>query len=46
MGRNEKTSHRIAKIASKALKGIRITKKELKSLAATALTQTADKRKH
>ena len=45
MGKNEKTSPRIAKLASKALKGESLTKSQVKSLAGSVLTQTADKKK-
>lgn len=43
--RNETTSQRVAKIASKGLKGKPLTKSEVKSIAGAALTQTADKGK-
>ena len=43
MAKNEKTSSRIAKIASKALKDpTSLTKSEIKSLACSALTQAPD----
>ena len=46
MARNEKTSKAIASIASKALKDPKsVTQAEIKKLAATALTQAADKPK-
>ncbi len=44
MGNNEKTSPRVATIASKLLKNPK-TPKKVKSVAASALTQTASKRK-
>ena len=44
MARNEKTSPRVAKIASKLLKDPNVATK-VKSVAASALTQTADKKK-
>jgi len=44
MASNEKTSAVVAKIASKGLKAPgSLTKGEIKQLAATALTQVADK---
>lgn len=43
MARNEKTSKRVAKIASKLLKSPQSTKK-VKSVSASALTQTANKK--
>ena len=46
MARDEKTSKAIASIASRALKDPRsVTQAEIKKLAATALTQAADKPK-
>ena len=45
MAKNEKTSARVASIASKALQGKPITRKEVKSLAASVLTQAPDKKK-
>jgi hypothetical protein len=45
MGRNEKTSKSIGTIASKGLRGLPLTKTEIKRLAGTALTQVADKPK-
>ena len=46
MARNEKTSTNVAKIASKALKDPgAVSKKEIKTLAASALTQAPDKKK-
>jgi len=44
MGKNEKTSKRVAKIASELLKDKK-TSKKVKAVAASALTQTADKKK-
>lgn len=45
MARNEKTSTRVGKIASKALSGKPVTKKEVKSLAGSVLTQRPNKKK-
>ena len=45
MGKNEKTSKKVAKIASKGLQGKHLTKKEIKSLSASALTQAPAKKK-
>jgi hypothetical protein len=46
MARDEKTSKAIASIASRALKDPKsVTQAEIKKLAATALTQAADKPK-
>ena len=46
MGKNEKTSKRIASLASKVLLGRKNpTKKEIKTLAASVLTQAPDRRK-
>ena len=44
MGKNEKTSPRVAKIASKLLKDPK-TSKDVKSVAASVLTQAPDKKK-
>jgi hypothetical protein len=45
MADNEKTSAKIAKIAAKAIKTPeKLTKAEIKSLAASALTQAPDKK--
>ena len=44
MAKNEKTSVTVAKIASKLLKDPK-TSKEVKSVAASALTQAPDKKK-
>ena len=46
MAKNEKTSPEIAKIAGKGLKDPgSLTKTQIKKLAASALTQTPDKKK-
>jgi hypothetical protein len=46
MAKNEKTSSRVASIASKGLKKPgSLTNKEIKSIAAGVLTQTPDKKK-
>lgn len=46
MGKNERTSPRVATIASRVLqKPSSATKKDITSLAASVLTQTADKPK-
>lgn len=46
MARNEKTSKRVAKIASKGLKSPKkLTAKEIKSLAGSTLTQAPDRKK-
>lgn len=45
MGKNEKTSKAVAKVASKALRTGKATPKQIRTLAATALTQTKDKAK-
>lgn len=44
MAKNEKTSDKVAKIASKLLKDPTTTK-EVKTVAASALTQAPDKKK-
>ena len=44
MAKNEKTSGKVASIASKLLKDPK-TNKSVKSVAASALTQVADKKK-
>lgn len=44
MAKNEKTSPKVAKIASKLLRNPK-TPKEVKTVAASALTQAADKKK-
>ena len=46
MAKNEKTSSRVGSIASKGLKNPgSLTKKEIKSISAAALTQMPDKKK-
>ena len=46
MAKNEKTSSKIAKLASKALKDPgSLTKSQIKSLAGSALTQAPDSKK-
>jgi hypothetical protein len=46
MARNEKTSSKVAALASKVLSGDKKpTAKEVKSLAAAALTQAPDRRR-
>lgn len=46
MSKNEKTSKKIATIAAKGLKSPeKLTKAEIKALAASALTQAPDKKK-
>ena len=45
MSKNERTSRKVATIASRALRGLPITKKDVKTLAASALTQRPNKRK-
>ena len=45
MARNEKTSKRVAKVASKVLRGKPVTKKQIKSVAGSALTQTKNRPK-
>lgn len=46
MAKNEKTSKSVASLASAVLRGVKTpTKSEIKTLAATALTQTPDKKK-
>ena len=44
MGRNEKTSKRVGKVASKALRSER-TSKTTKTLAGSALTQRPDRKR-
>ena len=44
MGKNEKTSPKVASIASELLRNPK-TPKKVKTVAASALTQTADKKK-
>ncbi len=45
MAKNERTSKKVATIASKALRGEKVTKKEIKTIAASVLTQRPDKKK-
>ncbi len=45
MATNEKTSKKVASIASKILRGKPCTKKEIKSVAWSALNQAPDKKK-
>lgn len=46
MAKNEKTSPKVASIASKGLKKPEsLTKKEIKTISASVLTQTSDKPK-
>ena len=45
MARNERTSKRVGKIASKAMRTGKLTPKEARSLGASALTQRPDKPK-
>lgn len=46
MGKNEKTSKKVGSIASKGLrKPGKLTKKQIKSVSASALTQRPDKPK-
>ncbi len=45
MGKNEKTTPKVATIASKVLQTGKATPKEAKTLAASVLTQTSDKKK-
>lgn len=45
MRKNEKTSSKVARLASEVLKGKKPTAKEAKTLAGSVLTQTADKKK-
>lgn len=44
MSKNEKTSKSIATIASKILRGEKATQKEIKKVAASALTQRPNKK--
>ncbi len=45
-GKNERTSSRVASIASKGLKNpARLTKKEIKTIAGSVLTQAPDRGK-
>jgi hypothetical protein len=45
MAKNEKTSKTIGTLASKAIRGIPLTKKEIRRLGASLLTQRPDKKK-
>lgn len=46
MAKSEKTSKQVAKTASKALRNPKsVTPKQIRSIAASALTQAPDKRK-
>jgi hypothetical protein len=45
MAKNEKTGKRIGTIASKAIRGEKLTPGETKSLGASALTQRPDHKK-
>jgi hypothetical protein len=45
MPKNEKTSKRVGVIASKGLRGEKLTKKEVKTLAGSVLTQRPDRKK-
>lgn len=45
MAKNEKTSRKVAKVASKGLKGKKLTKKEAQQVSASALTQAPDRKK-
>lgn len=45
MPKNEKSSPKVLKVASKALRGKQITRKEIKALAGSVLTQGADQKK-
>ena len=45
MAQNEKTSPKVAKIASKGLRTGKLTPSEIKSLSGAALTQAPDKYK-
>jgi hypothetical protein len=44
MAKNEKTSKTIGQIASRAIKGLPLTKKEIQRLGASALTQRPNKK--
>ena len=44
MGKNEKTSKKVAKVAGKVLRKRKATAKQAKTLAGSALTQAPDKR--
>lgn len=46
MGKNEKTSSKVASIASKGLKNpSSLTNKQIKTISASVLTQASDKKK-
>lgn len=45
MVKNEKTSKSIGTLASRAIRGLPLTKQEIKRLGASALTQRPDKKK-
>jgi hypothetical protein len=45
LAKNEHTSPRVAKVASKALRGKKLTKKETQELGGSALTQVRNKPK-
>ena len=45
MARNERTSKHVATIASKILQDKPVSKKDVKSVAASVLTQTPNKKK-
>lgn len=45
MAKNEKTSKKIAPIASKGLRTGKLTKKEIRKVSGSDLTQVADKKK-
>jgi hypothetical protein len=45
MAKNEQTSKRVATLASKGLRGKKLTSKQTKSVHASALTQAKDKPK-
>jgi methyl coenzyme M reductase subunit C len=43
--KNEKTSPRVASIASDIMRGKKVTQEQVRSVAASVLTQTQDKKK-
>jgi len=45
MAKNEKTSKKVATLASKGLRGKSLSTKQKKSVYGSALTQTSDKKK-
>lgn len=45
MSKNERTSKKVGTIASRGLRGESLTKKEVKTLAASVLTQRPDKKR-